>query len=140
MSVAEWSRVYGDIESGALSYPWKLFVSDGCQVGYAYPGEDDPGRPMKKTAQWAANFDLSAMEIRHDTGFRGAMTGSTHLHKIVRGGAKLPEAEGGRWVSVAAHSGKYPSVISSIRPMPRCRNSVGLLNSERVRTGRPQRD
>jgi hypothetical protein len=66
---------------------------------------------MKKTAHWVANFDLSPLEIRHHTGPYGSLVGCNHLHKIVRGGAKLPE---GRWVSVAAYSGKYPSVMSTI--------------------------
>ena len=66
---------------------------------------------MRKTAHWVANFDLSPMEIRHNTGPHGSLIGCTHKHKIVRRGAKLPE---GRWVSVAAYSGKYPSVMSTI--------------------------
>ena len=112
MQVDEWIAVYGDVNAdGILKPPWKLFVLDGCQVGYAYPGEDDPGRPMKKTAHWVSNFDLSPLAIRHHTGPVGALVGCTHTHRIVRGGAKLPE---GRWVSVAAYSGKYPSVLCTI--------------------------
>ena len=62
MRVDEWTVVCGDVEKDEiLKPPWKLYVLDGCQVGYAYPGEDDLGRPMKKTAHWVANFDLSPM-------------------------------------------------------------------------------
>ncbi len=62
MKLPEWIENFGtpDEPVGA----WRVHQSDGCQHGMYYPGDDDPGTPMRKTQDWLANWDLSAIELR----------------------------------------------------------------------------
>ena len=56
--------------------PWRFYEGDGCQMDMAYPGEDDPGKPMLKSQLWVASFDLSGMELRCRKPL--ALVGSSH--------------------------------------------------------------
>ena len=57
---------------------------------------------MQKCKQWMSNFDLSPLNLQCRK--PAALVGTSHEHKQIRGTMKMPD---GRWISVAAYSGKY---------------------------------
>jgi hypothetical protein len=102
-----WQKVFG--RPPEYKGRWRCWSSDGCQLGMVYPGVDDPGRPMRKTQEWGANFDLSPLCLKCRK--PEALVGASHDHKIVRGSMKLPD---GHWSSVAEWSGRYPAEQSTV--------------------------
>ena len=80
----------------------------GCQTAMAYPGEDDPGKPMLKSRLWMANFDRGGMELRCRKPL--ALVGSSHQHAELRGRMRVE----GRSVSVAEYSGACSPVQATL--------------------------
>ena len=96
----KFANTFGSV--GSPKPGWAYYRLEGCQLRVAYPGIDDPGRPIQKAVFWIANFDLSSMELRCRK--PSALMGTSHEHKHARGTMKV---EGEGWQSVARYTGKY---------------------------------
>ena len=88
-------------------------VCPGGRTAGSRPGDDDAyppmGRPMEKEQEWMANFDISEMNLKCRN--PKCLVASSHVHQHARGSVKLPE---GRWLSLAAYSGRYSPELSTL--------------------------
>ena len=101
---------------------WYFYRSEGCQLKVAYPGIEDPGRPIQKATFWLTNLDLSSMELRCRK--PGALLGTSHYHRHALGGMMVP---GEGWRSVANYTGKYTAEHGAVYAKP-CRAFCETVN------------
>ena len=91
--------------------------------------------PLKKPLLWAANYDLSPMELRCGA-LNPGLVDFSHQHRHIRGGVRQQD---GTWTSVAAYSAGYtpPMVALCARLVQQVsfRQLRGLQHADHVTQG-----